>query len=209
MKNYNFMLIYKKYNKKENIIKNSIVIFFLLVLFVIVLLYGLGKFQILHILTDSSAPYHPAGSLAVEYKVDFNELKVGDFITWSNNKGKNFVTHQIVEIDRENKTVRTCQQRQKADGTMMTPEELLLDNSVSKDEPKTESQYYGKVLFSIPKLGIYMSSVKELVISNSGFNVLGTMTLILVFLAYYLFSKLIYKQSYVLMGENYAKDKKY
>ena len=85
----------------------------------------------------------------------------------------------------------------------------MLDSSVSKDEPKTESQYYGKVLFSIPKLGFYMSSVKELVISNSGFNVLGTMTLILVFLAYYLFSKLIYKQSYVLMGENYAKDKKY
>lgn len=198
MKNYDFQLIYKKSTKKANLVRNIITMFFLAILFVVVLLYGLGKIQILHILTNSSAPYHPAGSLAIEYKVDFDKLKVGDFITWSTTKGKTFVTHQIVKINKENKTVTTSQQQFTDDGKVKPMSEWE-ENKF--DSPKTEEQYYGKVLFSINNLGLYLSDLKGMVIKNGTLNILGTMTIILFCLTIYLFSKLISVKTYVLVGD--------
>lgn len=197
MKNYNFMLSYKKFNKKKNIAKNVISITLLALLFVVVLLYGVGKIQILHILTNSSAPFHPAGSLAIEYKVNFDDLQVGDFITWSTTSGKMFVTHQVVEVDKVNKTVTTSQQQFDSNHRVKPMSEW---DPMQFDSPKTESQYYGKVLFSIPKLGLYFTSLKEMVVKNGTLNVLGTMIIILAILAYYLFAKLVKKPTFVLMG---------
>ncbi len=198
MKNYDFQLIYKKSTKKIDLVRNIITMFFLAILFVIVLLYGLGKIQILHILTDSSAPYHPAGSLAIEYRVDFDKLKVGDFITWSVTGGKSFVTHQIVKIDKVNRTVTTSQQ-QFTDDFKIKPMDEWEERKF--DSPKTEDQYYGKVLFSINNLGLYLNDLKEMVIKNGTLNILGTMTIILFCLTIYLFSKLISIKTYVLIGD--------
>lgn len=199
MKNYDFMLIYKRNNEKVNIIKNAVTIFFLLLLFLVVLLYGLGKFQMFHVLTNSSAPFHPAGSLAVEYKVDFDKLKVGDFVTWSVTNGKSFVTHQVVSIDKENRTFVTSQQQYDDNGVKPMSEW----DSNKFDSPKTEKQYYGKVLFSIPKLGLYIESVKNLIIYNGSLNILGTVTVVLVILAGYMFSKIVNKKTFILTGDKY------
>ncbi|MGN1208425.1 MAG: hypothetical protein ACI4TI_03050 [Christensenellales bacterium] len=196
MKQYNFKLVYKKYNKTENIIKNCVILFFLLIFSVLAVLYGLGKFQILHILTNSSAPFHPAGSLAIEYKVDFDDLEVGDFVTWSSTKGKTFVTHQLVKIDKENRTFVCSQQQFNEDHTQVLPIEEW--NPANFDGTHTEDQYYGKVLFSIPKLGVYMTALKEMVITNSGINVLGIVIIALAFVVYYLVAKFLSVPTYVL-----------
>lgn len=201
MKQYNFKLVYKKYNKKASVIKNSIILFFLLLFAFLTILYSLGKFQIFHVVSNSSYPYHPQDCLAFDFKTPFEQLKVGDFITWSGNGGRTFVTHQIVDIDVENKTVTTSQQKFNADGTPKTPQEILdMNTETSKvtDAPITEDKYYGKVLFSIPKLGLYLTSIKNLVLSGNSINILGIVTLILAYLTYYSFGKLIYTPTYIL-----------
>lgn len=197
MKQYNFKLIYKKYNKKANTIKNFVILFFLLLFAIFTVLFATGKIQIMHILTSSSAPYHPAGSLAIEYKVDFDKLQVGDFITWSVNNGKSFVTHQIVKIDKEAKTVTTSQQQYNENG--VKPMEEWEEKKF--DAPKTESQYYGKVLFSIPNVGLYLTSIKEMVILNNSINILGIVSIILAYLVYYFFSKFLHTPTFILWGK--------
>jgi len=200
MKNYNFMLIYKKYNKKANILKNILTLVLIGILSAIVIFYATGKLQIFHVLTNSSAPYHPAGSLAIDYKVDFQDLQVGDFITWSLTGGNSFVTHQIVKVNKDanNKitSVITSQQQFK-DGKTYPISEW---DSNQFDSPKTESQYFGKVIFSIPQVGLYLTGIRELVILNGSVNILGIIFIILIMAAYYLFAKLVKKPTFTIMG---------
>lgn len=207
MKQYNFKLIYKRYNKTTNIIKNSVILFFLLVLTTVVMLYCFGKFQIFHVLTSSSAPYHPAGSLAIDVKTNFDDLKVGDFITYSTTGGRSFITHEIVKIDKENKTVTTSQQKRDDDGRLLSAEERLnLGGCV--DAPINESQYYGKVLFSIPKLGLWLTSIKGLVLNGNSLNILGIISIVLAYFVYYFLGKLLYTPTYVLKEKrNWQKQK--
>ena len=150
-----------------------------------------------HIISNSSAPFHREGALAIEYKVDFNDLQVGDFITWSLG-GNTFVTHQIVEVNKSAKTVTTSQQQFNDSHTKVKP--MNEWDPANYDSPKTESQYYGKVLFSIPKLGLYITSLKELIIKNGSINILGSTIVILAILALYLFFKLVKKPTFILMG---------
>lgn len=198
MKQYNFKLIYKKYNKKQSLAK-SITIGLLLSLFAVVaVLYCFGKIGIYHINGWSAEPYHHIESMAFDFRVDFSKLKVGDFITYTTGSNS-YVTHQIVKIDAENKKVITCQQRQNADGTWKTVEELLSDSSVSKDSPIGENQYCGKVIFSIPKLGAILSGIKGLIIKPfGGINIVGIITLVLAFMVYYLCGKAVNVPTYVL-----------
>ena len=49
----------------------------------------------------SAEPHISYQSLIVTYKCKFQDLKVGDFITFTNT-GTSYVTHQIVSIDYEN-----------------------------------------------------------------------------------------------------------
>ena len=201
MKQYNFKLIYKKYNKQASIIKNIVILFFLLLFATLTTFYALGKFRIFHVVSNSAYPYHPQDCLVFDFKISFDNLKVGDFITWSGNGGKTFVTHQIVDVNKENKTVTTSQQKFNDDGTPKTPQEILdmnTEGSTVTDNPITEDKYYGKVLFSIPKLGLYLTGIKNLVLSGNSINILGIVTLILAYLTYYSFGKLIYTPTYVL-----------
>lgn len=210
MKQYNFKLIYQKYNKTANIIKTSVILFFLLVFISITILYCFGKFQIFHVLTNSSAPFHPAGSLAVDYKVDFNDLEVGDFITYSFNGGKSFVTHQIVRVDSENHKVLCSQQQFDDYGNVLPMEEWDENKFDGLGTPLyvTESQFYGKVVFSIPKLGLWLSSIKEMVITNNSLNILGLVSIVLAYLVYHFFGKLIYTPTYVLKEKRNWKSQK-
>ena len=49
----------------------------------------------------SAEPHISYQSLIITYKCKFQDLKVGDFITFTNT-GKSYVTHQIVSIDYDN-----------------------------------------------------------------------------------------------------------
>lgn len=205
MKQYNFKLVYKKFNRKANIIKNCVILFFLLLFAVLTIFYAMGKLQIMYVASGSSAPYHPKGSLAIDYKVDFDKLKVGDFITWSNDGGKMFVTHQIVRVDKVNRTVTCSQQQTDSQGNILPMDEW---NEENFDGVHTEDQYYGKVLFSIPKLGLYLTGIKDLVLYNNKLNILGIVSIVLAYFVYYFFSKFLYTPTYVLWeNKNWQKQK--
>ena len=52
----------------------------------------------------SAEPNITYQSLIVTYRCKFEDLKIGDFITFSNT-GKSYITHQIVAIDYENDSI--------------------------------------------------------------------------------------------------------
>lgn len=87
----------------------------------------------------SSEPYLKYQSLIVTYKCKFEDLKVGDFITFTNT-GKSYVTHQIVAIDYENDQIE-CKG-------------LQYNSTTQQYEHQTDSQFMkyknvvGKVIYS-------------------------------------------------------------
>lgn len=179
MKNYDFKLIYSKFNKTAHIAKFVLTIVALVLLSLVLLLYILG-FRTFAVNGWSAEPYHHYGSLAIDCKVPFEELKVGDFVTWSRT-GSSYVTHQIISIDAENRTVVTSQQP-------------AFDPDTTNDGNIKYEQIKGKVLFSIPSLGEFMIGVKSLVISNGiGFriNVIGIMFIVSLIFCYSQFKSMV------------------
>lgn len=185
-KNYNFNLIFKKYNKTELIFKLLIkaVVFGL---FVMLLTGYFMGYRVFTVLGWSSEPDIHYGSVVIDYKVPFEELKVGDYVTWSRNGAMN-VTHIIISIDKANKTVTTSQ-------TSYGREE---GEEVSPDAPVTYDQIKGKVIATIPELGNIMLSLKNLVLYRGGINILGVMSIVLSISAYYIFKGLINKETFIL-----------
>ncbi len=96
-------------------------------------------YEIYHVLTDSMEPSISTGSIIYVQPVDFNQLKVGDVISY-NAKHKSVVTHRIVDI--KNSSITT-----KGDH----------NQEVDMQQVK-EMQVNGKVIYSIPLLG-YISSL--------------------------------------------------
>jgi len=192
MKNYNFKLKYIKYSSKRNIVKNILSIAFLAILSLVVLLYALGIRPFI-IYGWSAEPFHHYGSIAIDYQPEFEDLKIGDFVTWSRNGGKSFTTHQIVEIDKINKTVTTSQQP--AD-----------DPDTNRDSPVTIDQIYGKVLFSVPYIGRALVGIRDLVMPYGvQINIIGVLFVVAVLGVYYLFKRFMTTDEYVFMGGVYDK----
>lgn len=195
MKNYDFKLIYKTYNKKYSIAKTILILALILVLSLFLLLYCIG-FRAFAVNGWSAEPYHHYGSLAIDYKVPFEELKVGDFVTWSRS-GSSYVTHQIISIDVENQTVVTCQQP-------------AFDPDTNNDGNIRYDQIQGKVLFSIPEIGSLLIGIKSLVVTNSiGFkiNIIGILFLVSLFVFYSFFKDFLEGQVIVYQGGTYDKKK--
>ena len=196
MKNYDFKLIYKKFNRKAYITKIVLTSVVLFLLSLLLFCYLMG-FRVFAINGWSAEPYHHYGSLAIDYKVPFSELKVGDFVTWSRSSGS-YVTHQIISIDTENQTVVTCQQP-------------AFDPDTNNDGNIRYDQIQGKVLFSIPELGSFMMGTKNLVISSTiGFrlNIVGILFIMSLFIFYSSFKTFIQGTVLVFQGGIYDKKKK-
>ena len=184
-KNYNFGLVYQKFSKKKLII--SSLIKSLIFVFIAMLLVGyfLG-YRIYNVMGYSSEPDIHYGSVVVDYKVPFKELKVGDYITWSRT-GNSFVTHVIIEIDYENNSITTSQTNHFDD-----------DGIVSPDTPIKYENVYGKVIFTIPKLGSVFVGIKNLILTGRSINILGIMTIVLTITAIQLFGSFIKKEYYII-----------
>lgn len=185
-KNYNFNLVYKKYNKTSVIISALIkgLVFGLLIMLLAGYLMG---YRVFSVLGYSSEPNIHYGSIVIDYKVPFKELKVGDYITWSRS-GRTYVTHQIIEIDYDNNSITTSQ----------TDHFVEEGETVTPDAPITYEQCKGKVIATIPEVGNILLSFKNLVLKNNTINILGLMTLTLIFTSYYLFKGLIRKETYTI-----------
>ena len=192
MKNYNFRLSYVKYSSKRKTIKNIVSILFLAMLSLIVLLYALGIRPFI-IYGWSAEPFHHYGSIAIDYKPDFEDLEIGDFITWSRSNGKSFTTHQIVEIDKVNKTVTTSQQPAN-------------DPDTKRDAPVTMDQIYGKVLFSVPFVGRALVGIRDLVMPYGvQINIIGILFVVAVLGVFYLFKRFVTADEFIFVGGEYDK----
>lgn len=195
MKNYDFKLIYKTYNKNAHIANTILTFALIFILSLFLLLYFLG-FRAFAVNGWSAEPYHHYGSLAIDYKVPFNELKVGDFVTWTRS-GSSYVTHQIISIDAENQTVVTCQQP-------------AFDPDTNNDGNIRYDQIQGKVLFSISEVGFLLMGIKGLVFNNSygfGLNIIGIMFIVSLFVFYSFFRNFLEGNSIVFQGGTYDKKK--
>ena len=186
MKNYNFQLVYKKYNKKNEFIKMIILSIVFAIALTLVAGYFVG-YRVYIVQGRSSEPAIHYGSIVIDYKVPLEELKVGDYVTFSYT-GKSFVTHQIIEIDHSKDYILTSQT------TYYNPD-------ATPDSPIKYENVYGKVMFSIPYVGQIFNAVRGLVLTSyNKINILGIMTLVLTITAYFIFKKLIKTETYILKG---------
>ena len=70
-------------------------------LFALLITIGIGYltgFKAILVEGWSAQPYIQYRSMIIIYKCDFEDLKVGDFVTYTRT-GQNYITHQIVSID--------------------------------------------------------------------------------------------------------------
>ena len=76
-------------------------------LFAVIIMIGSGYllgYKAILVNGWSAEPHILYQSLIVTYRCKFEDLKIGDFITFSKT-GKSYITHQIVDIDYENDTI--------------------------------------------------------------------------------------------------------
>ena len=131
-------------SKGEKIYKGIIkaigtILFCLVATFVLSLLFG---YQYLTILTGSMEPNLPVGTIICIHKVDFEDLKVGDVVTYGS-KETVFVTHRIIEI---------------GDGYVVTQG----DASNNPDPtPVSKDRIQGKVIFHSNFLGDLVAFFKD------------------------------------------------
>ena len=95
------------------------------------------------ITTDSMTPKMPVGTLIIENKVAYSELKVGDVITYTRAYENNIkVTHRIVDITEDNVLI------------------VRGDNeSHTQIDYVNSGNYVGKVLISLPQIKIFFDWV--------------------------------------------------
>lgn len=103
------------------------------VLFVLIRLMG---WQMFSVDSGSMAPRYPVDTLVVVQKIDPENIKVGDVITYVLNSNGVLVTHRVVEIDSAGRTFTT-----KGDANNTEDAPVLWDNVV------------GKVFLGFPKIG--------------------------------------------------------
>ena len=113
------------------------------ILFSILLIFALlfvgtrvAGFKPYSVETESMTPEYPVDTLIYVREVQFDKLSEGDVITYVNQSGST-VTHRIVSIDKNDKSVRT-----KGDA-----------NEFEDIQSVFEENIVGKVYFGIPYVG--------------------------------------------------------
>lgn len=102
------------------------------------------------VLTGSMEPELPAGSLLIIKSAAYEEIAVGDDITFVRDKNLTLVTHRVIQKDDETKRITT---------------QGIANNA--PDKPTSYENVVGKVVFHIPIAGyfvIWTSAVKGKVI---------------------------------------------
>ena len=111
-----------------------------------------GGYRFFEVLTSSMESVYPKGSLVFVKKIDSDELKVDDDITFIRKSGL-IVTHRIIETKENYSDTGQRAFVTKGVDNAMPDEEIILDNNV-----------IGKVTNSIPKLGTVISVLRDNVI---------------------------------------------
>ncbi|WP_238882492.1 signal peptidase I [Clostridium sp. YIM B02551] len=111
-------------------------------------LTSIGSYEWLSVLSGSMKPVFNPGDLIIDKKVDANNLKVGDIITYIYDE--NFLTsHRITEINKDTK------------GNLLFTTKG--DSNNAKDDISiTSNMIVGKYFFRIPLLGFLLLNIKGL-----------------------------------------------
>lgn len=107
---------------------------------------GLFGYKFFVVLSDSMKPEFQSGDIVVIKKIDANELKVGDIITFYTHKG-NVVTHKII------------------DKTTIESKEAFITQGINVEQADEKPVYLdnviGKYTFSLPKAGYIFYFLKS------------------------------------------------
>lgn len=137
------------------------VIFALIIVVVILSIYGniqakgrdwvvptAGKYRWMTVLSGSMKPVFNPGDLIIDKKVNANELKVGDIVTYM--YGSNFLsTHRIIEISKDDKGKQVF--KTKGDNNNAADNQVISSNAI-----------VGKYIFRIPLIGYIFLKLKGL-----------------------------------------------
>ena len=146
----------------------NIIIFIEIVLIIIFIgpnLFGIKTFVVT---SGSMEPLYPVGSLIYVKKVEPEEIKINDTITFYMQDNKIIATHQVYEIDKNNKEFRTQGIINRDDN----------GNIIDDSETVKFSSLIGKPIACVKYLGYF----NRLITSQPGiyFVFLGTVIIILI-----------------------------
>jgi len=114
-----------------------VVISFIVLQSFLVLISAMMGYKCFAVSSGSMSPYLKTGDLVITKPVVFDDILVGDVITFSNIKSNDFFTHRVVELDTDKKWIYT-----KGDANLV------------KDPTPTSYDYViGKVVVSFKLLG--------------------------------------------------------
>lgn len=137
--------------KKIADILSTLLIALLAIVLAAVLIAKLGfGMEMKAVLTGSMEPELPVGSLLIIKPAGYEEIKVGDDITFVRDKNLTLVTHRVIQKDDETKRITT---------------QGIANNA--PDKPTSYENVVGKVVFHIPVVGyfvIWTSTMKGKVI---------------------------------------------
>lgn len=124
-------------------------------------------FKTFVVTSGSMEPLYPVGSLLYVKKTNNNEIKVGDSITfYLDNERKIIATHQVYEIDKENKEFKTQGINNKDE-----------DGNIIHDAmPVKFSQVIGKPEKCIKKIGY----INRLITTSPGIYVILLFTIFII-----------------------------
>ncbi len=122
---------------KIKILFSSVACCILVFLLMIVYIPKLIGYETYYIRTGSMGIVMPKGSLVFVKDVPFDEIRLGDVVTFNNDDETEFFTHRVIEIDKNNQMFTT-------------------KGDANKEEDPAPTSYYfakGRVDFSIPFVG--------------------------------------------------------
>ena len=160
-------------SKERNFVKLLLSKSLLALLFALIITIGVGYlcgYKAILVNGGSAEPHLHYQSLIVTYRCKQTDLKVGDFVTFTNT-GKSYVTHQIVEIDYENDKI-VCKGWEYNSATGQYQHQS--DSQVIK-----YSNVVGKVIYSNYLVGKTIFTIKNNVIILFGIVALFVLLLVL------------------------------
>lgn len=115
------------------------------VLVIALLAVRVAGFKLYTIESGSMEPSYPVNSLVVVKQAEFEDIEIGDVITYKMSSAGVTVTHRVTEINEDNESFTT-----KGDA-----------NAQEDAAPVQYEDVVGVVIFDIPKLGVAVSFITE------------------------------------------------
>lgn len=151
----------------------SIIIIVEIILVIIFKGFSLFGIKTYVVTSKSMEPLYKVGSIIYVDKVDFDDLKIGDSVTFYIGSNNIVATHQIYDIDKKTKKVYTQGINNKDHN----------GNIIHDALPIEYKNIIGKTIFTIPYLGY----INNIVTTPPGMYILIVLTIILLGISFIIF----------------------